>query len=576
ALKRQLAEHAGILPRDLPTALAVSDVGPLAPPTRVPPNGPVVEPGFPVVLGGEKAAPRATETSTGRRTALARWITRPDHPLTPRVMVNRLWQQHFGRGLVATASDFGRLGEKPSHPELLDWLAREFVKSGWSIKAMHRLMTTSAVYRQSSVHPEAAKARLKDPDARLLWRMPLRRLEGEEIRDAMLAVGGELDLATGGPSVDPNQPRRTVFTKAVRNMRDPILDAFDPPDAFASVAQRNTTTTATQSLLLINGRWPLERAAAFARRLKGLPTAEQVDLAWRLATGRPPSPSERAAATAFLERGAAVAARPADMPLVQAMPDRGSQAARIRGAEVLDRLKLPSPSPICDGDFTIEAVVVLDSLHEDAAVRTIASQWNGNPKSRGWSLGVTSEKSKHLPRNLILQLVGDAGYEVVASDLRLDLHRTHYVAVSVRLADTGPRAITFYLQDLSDPEAPLRVANVRHAVTSGVTPTAALVIGGRDGPTGHGWDGLIDEIRISRAALAKEQLLLFDGVPPPGAVAAHWRFEVEPGFFQDSAGVQPNLTRPSAPASATPAASEASLVDFCHALLNSNGFLYVD
>jgi hypothetical protein len=205
----------------------------------------------------------------------------------------------------------------------------------------------------------------------------------------------------------------------------------------------------------------------------------------------------------------------------------------------------------------------------------IASQWSGKPDQPGWSFGVTSAKSKHQPRNLILQLTGDGGTEVVASDLRLELHKTHYVAVSVKIADTGEAGIVFTMQDLSDPEAPMRSAGVRHKVTGGVRSKAAFMIGGRDGQNMHGWDGLIDEIRLSRAALTKDQLLLVDGAPAGTAVAGHWTFEHDPGFFKEVSGRVRPLVRPSMP-KAPGVASETGLVDFCHVLLNSNEFLYVD
>src|SRR6185295_19033468 len=199
------------------------------------------------------------------------------------------------------------------------------------------------------------------------------------------------------------------------------------------------------------------------------------------------------------------------------------------------------------GDFTVEAIVILDSLYEDAAVRVIASQWSGKADQPGWSFGVTSAKSKHQPRNLILQLTGEGGTEVVASDLRLELHKTHYVAVSVKIADTGETGIVFTMQDLSDPEAPVRTAAVRHKVTGGYRSKAAFVIGGRDGQKVHGWDGLIDEIRLSRAALTKEQLLLVDAAPAANLVAGHWTFEHDPGFFKEVVGRIPPLVRPAMP-----------------------------
>jgi hypothetical protein len=248
-----------------------------------------------------------TATSTGRRTALAKWITRADNPLTTRVIVNRIWQYHFGRGLVATSSDFGHLGTPPSHPELLDWLARRFVADGWSFKKLHRLIMTSATYRQSALRETPEVARMKDPDARWLWRFGTHRLEAEQIRDAMLAVSGELQPASGGPSVDDSVPRRSIYTKVLRNHPDPVLEAFDAPESFGSICTRNCTTTATQSLLMINGDWPLKRAAAFAKRVKhdaagGDPKA-LLETAYRLAYARSPSADELQSGTEFLKSG---------------------------------------------------------------------------------------------------------------------------------------------------------------------------------------------------------------------------------------------------------------------------------
>jgi hypothetical protein len=258
--------------------------------------------------------------STGRRTTLARWLTRPDNPLTPRVMVNRLWQYHFGRGLVATSSDFGRLGERPSHPELLDWLAAEFVARGWSLKTMHRLIMTSATYRQTALRPATEVARVKDPENRLLWRMNTRRLEIEPIHDAMLAASGELDVAMGGPSVATSEPRRAIYTKVMRNTRDPLLDAFDAPDGSNTTPTRNVTITPTQSLMLINGSWTLDRARAFAGRLERFEGADvpgKITLAYRLAFGRPPAESEMTEAQAFLPRQSrTIAARSGPSPSV--------------------------------------------------------------------------------------------------------------------------------------------------------------------------------------------------------------------------------------------------------------------
>jgi cytochrome c553 len=310
-LKKQLAEFAAIRPKPLPRGFLMSDVGPVSPAVYVP--GDVQhaqEPGFPVVLNGLPITQPPivpTATSTGRRLALAKWITQPENPLTYRVLVNRLWQYHFGRGLVATSGDFGHLGTPPSHPELLDYLARQFIDNGGHMKAIHRLIMLSATYRQSSLRTAPEIARMKDPDNRWLWRMNTERLDAEQIRDAMLAVSGELNLHAGGPSADENSPRRSIYTKLQRNHPDPLLEAFDAPEAFGSVPVRNHTTTATQSLLMINGDWTLKRAAAMAARIKrDTKSAEPsalVDAAYRLAYGRAAHSDELDAAVDFLKRG---------------------------------------------------------------------------------------------------------------------------------------------------------------------------------------------------------------------------------------------------------------------------------
>jgi hypothetical protein len=316
-LGRRLKEFDALKPAALPEVMTATDVGPVAPATEIPGNrrAGAIEPGFLSALDPAPArvdplpAPRAAR-STGRRLALARWICRADHPLTTRVIVNRVWQQHFGKGLVATSSDFGRLGEAPSHPELLDWLARRFVADGWRLKPLHRLIVTSAAYRQTAerTESEVETARRIDPENRLLWKREVRRLDAEEIRDALLAVSGELEPTVGGPPVDTGQPRRAIETKVIRNSRDPLLDVFDAPDGYSSSGRRITTTTATQALLLINGGWALDRARKLAGRLERSsvinssdPRDARIALAFRLVYGRPPSAEERAEAAAFLD-----------------------------------------------------------------------------------------------------------------------------------------------------------------------------------------------------------------------------------------------------------------------------------
>ena len=272
-----------------------------------------VAPAVPHALGTATLPMDAPEQR--RREELADWIASPDNPLTARVMVNRIWQGHFGVGLVETPSDFGRNGAKPSHPELLDWLASEFIRSGWSVKQMHRLIVLSATYRQSSrIDPSAVAT---DADNRLLWRFPSRRLEAEAIRDSVLFVSGRLNPARGGPGFDffrhrgglqgfppieefgePGR-RRMIYAHKVRREGDAVFGAFDCPDAGQSTARRIESTTPIQALNLFNSRFTIDESGAFADRIRaevGPDVSAQVRRAYQLALGRDPGPEEVASA----------------------------------------------------------------------------------------------------------------------------------------------------------------------------------------------------------------------------------------------------------------------------------------
>jgi mono/diheme cytochrome c family protein len=258
--------------------------------------------GFPEVLvrGG---APKVSSGSG--RWALAKWLSSPGHPLTARVMVNRIWQHHFGEGLVRTPSNFGRMGEAPTHPELLDWLAHRFVESGWSVKAMHRLMLHSAAYRRSSV--PSAGAREKDPENRLLSRMNRRRLEAEAFRDALLAVSGTLDRTRGGPAdPDPAGRRRMVYLQISRTSKSPFEALFDGSDANTHTDRRTVSTVAPQALFLLNNPFVLDAAAAFARRLIAETPAggeARAARAYRLLYGRAPARDEIDLVLEFVGKG---------------------------------------------------------------------------------------------------------------------------------------------------------------------------------------------------------------------------------------------------------------------------------
>jgi hypothetical protein len=325
---------------------AICEPGEGAPPTHVFRRGnyltpgPEVQPGLLSALTDSEIpavipSPLAHVKSSGRRTAWARWLTRPDHPLTARVFVNRVWQHHFGEGIVATPDNFGHLGSRPTHPELLDWLATEFVRGAWKMKNLHRLIVTSTVYRQSSVVGQAfqpdnaggsqpGKADLLDPGNQLLWKMRLRRLESEVIRDSVLAVSGKLDRALGGPPI-PIEPkadglvvvptqglssptaqyRRSLYLLARRNYNLSLLSVFDQPVMATNCTRRISSAVPLQSLTLLNDAFMLEQADHFAARVAaaaGDSLAERIDLAFRLAFARPPTSKELAAGAELVEK----------------------------------------------------------------------------------------------------------------------------------------------------------------------------------------------------------------------------------------------------------------------------------
>jgi hypothetical protein len=291
--------------------------------------GPEVLPGLPTVLAARQPSfLQPTRHTTRRRLTLARWIASPDNPLTARVIVNRVWQFHFGEGLVRTPSDFGTMGEAPTHPELLGWLASRFIREKWSLKKLHRLIVTSNTYRMSK--QSRPEYKLQDPENALLWRMHYRRLEVEAIRDAMLAASGQLGMRLYGPSMYPQIPqealaatsdpdkiwkpfnereasRRTVYAFIMRSMVVPMLDVLDLCDSTRSSAKRVVTTVAPQALTLMNGAFVNRQAQHFADRLireAGSDPCKQIDLAYRLTLCRPPGPEEVSAMREYLKREA--------------------------------------------------------------------------------------------------------------------------------------------------------------------------------------------------------------------------------------------------------------------------------
>jgi mono/diheme cytochrome c family protein len=335
-LQKELAQFDNLKPADPPIAEAMLDASRNAPPEYVLSKGiwdaPLdeVQPGFLSILDPSpaKIVPPEGLNSTGRRSALANWLTDPKNPLTARVMVNRIWQDHFGNGIVRTSSDFGIMGDRPTDPQLLDYLATTFVETGWSIKKMHRLIMLSNTYQQSSGYQaDAAKV---DPDNKLLWRFDRRRLEGEVIRDSMLMATGQLNLKMGGPGVFPPIPegisngskylswkpetdpteadRRSVYVFVKRNLRYPMFEAYDFPDTSESCPRRYSTVSPTQPLVGMNDTLIREWSRELATRVlndAGLSPEQQVERAFRIVFTRAPRDEERQAVLDFLNKQAA-------------------------------------------------------------------------------------------------------------------------------------------------------------------------------------------------------------------------------------------------------------------------------
>ena len=263
--------------------------------------------------------------TSGRRLALAEWIASRDNPLTARVAVNRVWHHHFGRGIVRTLDNLGKMGDLPTHPELLDWLAVEFMNRGWSVKELHRLLMTSEAYQMASANDDPA-ALTTDPENQYLWRYRPQRLEAEVLRDAIMTVSGGIDLTTGGKPIFPyvpdeilktsegkghwdNQPdgpevwRRSVYVFRRRSLGFPFFDTFDLPDQNQTAAARNVSTVPTQALTLMNNGFVLNQAELFADRVERQAPgdiARQIDLAYRIALTRSPTDAETAIAKALV------------------------------------------------------------------------------------------------------------------------------------------------------------------------------------------------------------------------------------------------------------------------------------
>ncbi|MEY4818993.1 MAG: hypothetical protein RLZZ23_1766 [Verrucomicrobiota bacterium] len=595
-LKRKLAEHDKLKPEEAPFVLTVRETGAQGLDAVIPKKNTVVPPAFLTVLStsypaeAAKIEPVASGASTGRRTALARWLTEKSNPFTARLAMNRLWQLNFRRGLAPYASDFGRLGEPPSHPELLDWLSAEFMAKGWDQKAMHRLILTSAAYRRSSLHPDPKDGQLKDPQNALLWRFQPQRLESEQIRDAIFTACGDLKTEKqAGPSVVYGEPVRSIFTRIMRNNRDPLADVFDAPQWFSSASSRDVTTTPIQSLLLLNSPFMLKRGEALAARVvKEAPgdEAAQVRRLYQILFARLPSADEARRAVSFLKDVAAqkptvaVTAALANDFQPEKVPFRDGQGAHLDASHRKPFVAVGATAADFAKGFTIEGVIVPRTVSDTGAVRVIAAQVGKGKEDGSWQFGVTGQKSRRAPRVLVLQahgplLGGTFGEAVQFSNLRIEMNKPYYASAAVRYADqNGPGEVSFTLKDLANDDEPLLHDRVPTSLTGIRTAAQPIQLGGKGADRESSFHGVIDDLRLSAGALSDEALLYSNKDMRPDTLG-FWRFENKTGTLRDSSGKGRDLAvgavkTPDTKSTATPLAA------LCHALLNSSEFLYVE
>ncbi|EMI53067.1 DUF1553 domain-containing protein [Rhodopirellula sallentina] len=594
-LRRKLKAFDSLKPKPLPTAMSVTEVIKPPPPTTIPKfkNKPI-EPGVPAIMEASPLPIVASPSliTSGRRTTLARWLTMPDNPLTARVIANRIWQSHFGRGLAENTSDFGILGGPPSHPELLDWLATELVKDNWSLKSLHRKILLSATYRQSTQHSEFTAFQQIDPANEFYWRHDTTRLSAEQIRDSLLVVCGRMKNRNGGGSVHADSPYRSIYTRQMRNSPDQLLNSFDLPQFFSSNSSRNTTTTPIQSLLLFNS----DQMLSYARSLAELVSRQSSDLetrvaiAWRRTFGRDATPDELRASLAFIAGQTSHlrslekqrSEQEEDQTLIETskLPYRDGQAIRFQIDDPSLVLSIRHAPELNLSDFTIETFFQLRSIASSGSVRSIVSKWNAKKNPVGWNFGVTGKGSRRKPQTLVMHMFGQLrsgklGEAAVFSDQHIALDTPYYASASVRLAtDDKPGKVTFFLKDLSNDDEPLQIAEVAHNISEGIANEAPISIGRRSGTGASEFDGLVDDVRLVSRAIQVDEILQTVERDIPGVVG-YWQFEVDPGVRRNSASDKHGIMA-SGEAIINDTPEEGALVDFCHALLNSNEFLYVN
>ena len=551
-------------------------------------------------------APAEGAATTQRRLQLAKWIASPSNPLTARVLVNRLWQHHFGQGLVRSPNSFGFRGDAPTHPELLDWLAAEFVSGGWTLKRMHRLILNSDTWRQSTTHAKHEEYSQTDSSNRLLWRADRRRLDAEALRDSLLAASGQLDLRTGGASFRPKispealeglsrkasawtespaeeRKRRSVYIYMKRHLLPPLMTTFDLCDTTLPNAKRDVTTVAPQALALLNNSFSHEQSSALAGRIASLAKApvEQVKLAWRFALGREAAPHELSLATAHMKKQSAEFKEGRS---TSRTGERNSSEGGIPSEDLVLHLRA-DVGVVADESGRVSKLSDQSPAGHDANQATLDQRPLLVRSGTGRSVIRFDGRRRFLDINGQLLKTAECSIFAVVSDKHSGGHREiisnwkrgENVGSSVFLGLTGDRQIRFSdafsnAGSIADRDnlfvlSAINSANgtevfqnaTRKGRRESALPNRKLdtpwVIGQQGNINGEYWNGDLAELLVyDRALSMTERRQVWSELLD--------RYQL------------PTLVRP-AP-SAEPSPELLALTSLCHVLLNSNEFIYVD
>ena len=572
-------------PVQLKHAATVHDVGP-AGKNIIPGKGNQnILPGFLTVLYPKNAnvnarviKPQQNPKSTGRRLALAKWITDPKNPLTTRVIVNRIWQYHFSKALTDNPNDLGRLSKPPTHPELLDWLTNEFIKNGWRFKHMHKLIMMSKTYQQASTNDNIKANLLIDPDNKFLWRMDSRRLDAEALRDSILQMSSELTHRTGGPSLDKNSPYRSVYLKVVRNKRHEFLHAFDAADSYYSTAVRNITTTPIQSLFMINSKWTLERANVFGIHLFeqfGDNHSALINHLYKKVYGRLPNQKELSKALNFIapkKQEGEIAKELNAFSSTKLKNGKSALAANEFNSDILINKSVPLLTN--HDNFSAEFILQLNDLHKDDQPGIIMAQKALSLEGLSWQLIYSGKIGANEPGTIMLKLSQKDKEEVLLSNLQIQTGIPYFIGFVFK-KEKDKSTVKFYIKNLSDKKATLRQDTAYLATFKEYKSSGQGILSLFSDGTASKASFRLSELRLSKQELSKEQLLINNATL---SVLMHSSYEPKLEAFKDKSEYQHSFELFNAPnykMRRQLSYSQKRIVDLCHILFNSNEFLYL-